>query len=110
LGIDPNPPRVPKGFQFLKCPLEVRTCPNGRGPVHADVGPRSRGRSRVRADAARWGCRPIRVCAYIIPVQVHFFCSFSPSPLVEVVGFALLRTFQPAEGIGVTSILRRILL
>ena len=43
LGIDPNPPWVPKGFQFLKYPLEVKTCPHKRGPVHANMGPSPQG-------------------------------------------------------------------
>jgi hypothetical protein len=60
-------------------------------------------RACVRVDPST-----IRVRAYITPVHVHYFCSFSPLPLVEVVGFAWQRPFQLAKGEGVTSILRGI--
>jgi hypothetical protein len=54
------------------------------------------------------GRGPIRVRAYITPIRVHYFCSFSPLPLVEVVGFAWQRPFRLAKGEGITSILRGI--
>jgi hypothetical protein len=50
----------------------------------------------------------ISVRAYITPVRVLLFWSFSPLPLVGVVGFAWQRPFRLAKGEGVTSILRGI--
>jgi hypothetical protein len=47
-------------------------------------------------------------CAYITPIRILLFCSFSPFPLVGVVGFAWQRPFRLAKGEGVTSILRGI--
>jgi hypothetical protein len=58
----------------------------------------------VRADPRTWAC----VRAYIPPVRTLIFCSFSPLPLVGVVGFAWQRPFRLAKGEGVTSILRGI--
>jgi hypothetical protein len=54
------------------------------------------------------GRKPICVRTYIIPICVHYFCSFSHLPLVEVVGFALQHPFWLAKGKEVTSILKGI--
>jgi hypothetical protein len=50
----------------------------------------------------------IRVRAYITPVCILLFCSFSPLPLVGVVGFTWQRPFRLGKGERVTSILRGI--
>jgi hypothetical protein len=42
------------------------------------------------------------------PRRVILFCSFSPLPLVGVVGFSWQRPFRLAQGEGITSILRGI--
>jgi hypothetical protein len=67
-------------------------------------------RARLRADARPHPRGPIRVRAYTTPIYVHYFCSFSPLPLVEVVGFVLQCPFWLAKGEGVTSIMRGIFL
>jgi hypothetical protein len=54
-----------------------------------------------RMSAGTWAS----VRAYITPVRIPFFCSFSPLPLVGVVEFAWQRPFRLAKGEGVTSIL-----
>jgi hypothetical protein len=65
---------------------------------------------RVCTDAGVRSCGrgSIQVRAYITPVRIHYFCSFSPLPLVEVVKFAWQRLFRLAKGEGITSILRGI--
>jgi hypothetical protein len=66
----------------------------------------ARTRASVRADLRTLrGRGPIHVRAYITPIRVHHFCSFSPLPLVGVVGFIWQRPFRLAKGEGVTSIL-----
>jgi hypothetical protein len=79
------------------------------------AGPRGRGHASVRthghgADVGVRLCRcgPICAHAYITPVRVLHFCTFSPSPLVGVVGFAWQCLFRLAKGEGVASILRGI--
>jgi hypothetical protein len=84
---------------FLLIPISstsARTCMW----VRAD--PRTR--ASVCADSRTRAC----VRAYITPVRIPLFCSFSTLPLVGVVGFAWQRPFRLAKGEGVTSILRGI--
>jgi hypothetical protein len=77
--------------------------------------PHERGCASVptRGRSANAGLRPpergsTRVRAYITPVRILIFCSFSPLPLVGVVGFVWQRPFRLAKGEGVTSVLRGI--
>jgi hypothetical protein len=63
---------------------------------------------RGRASAPTRGRRRTRVRAYITPIRIPHFCSFSPLPLVGVVGFAWQRPIRLAKGEGVISILRGI--
>jgi hypothetical protein len=65
---------------------------------------------RQRASAPTRGRRRARVRAYINPVRILPFCSFSSLPLVGVVGFAWQHPFRLAKRGGVTSILKGILL
>jgi hypothetical protein len=103
----------------------AHVCPCGRSPASAPTRGRNAGlplpllsspspspiykerpRGRRRASTPTRGCTRVR--AYITPVRISFFCSFSPLPLVGVVGFAWQRLFRLAKGEGVTSILRGI--
>jgi hypothetical protein len=83
----------------------VHADPQTRACVCAD--PRTL-HGRGCASAPISGRRPTHIRVYITPVHVHYFCSFSPLPLVEVVGFAWQRPFRLAKGEGAISILKGI--
>jgi hypothetical protein len=106
-SLTPSPSHFPSPsfspIQRIHTNAGMRPCGRGYASAlsrgcSADAGLRPRGRGRTRT----------RVRAYITPVRILIFCSFSPLPLVGVVGFAWQCPFRLAKGERVTSILRGI--